>query len=334
MRPSFAFVLRCALPGLALVTTHALFASTGHRAPQETLQSSVELVKVDVSVSDKRGNFVAGLTASDFRIRDQGVEQPLAFFAPVEAPAQVLVMIETGPAVYLIHSEHLTAAFALLEGLDPTDQVALVGYDQSPRQILSFTSDKASLLSALGRIEYDIGPGDLNLYASLSQVLDWLETLAGKRALVLLSTGLDSSPPSSWDKLVANLRGEDIVIFPVALGASLFSPGKQKASPGAEPPPGSSLSFTQAAGNLASLATMTGGRAYFPSSGQEFVAVYREIAAALRHQYVLGFVPSHDGRYHSLSVEVSRAKRPSGGPGARKSEFRISARAGYLAPAP
>ena len=56
-------------------------------------------------------------------------------------------MIETGPAVYLIHNEHLTAAYALLNGLDPDDQVALVAYDEAPRAILPFTPDKSVLLA-------------------------------------------------------------------------------------------------------------------------------------------------------------------------------------------
>lgn len=338
-------LLRCAVLGMALVATHTLFRSAPKRAlSQETLQSSAELVKVDVSVSDKRGNFVAGLAANDFRILDNGTEQPVVFFMPVEAPAQVLVMIETGPAVYLIHSEHLTAAFALLDGLDPADQVALVSYNEAPRQLLPFTSDKSLFLSALGKIDYGIGMADLNLYASLSQVLDWLKPLRGKRALVLLSTGLDSSQPSRWDALAAKLRGEDIVIFPVALGAALRGSAKTKSPkrpsrPNSDtnlpsPSAGTSLSFAKSAEDLAALAAITGGRAYFPSSRSEFVTIYREIAAALRHQYVLGLVPSHDGRYHSLSVELSSGSRQSGNPDDRNPQYHISARPGYLAPAP
>src|SRR5579872_3806107 len=84
-------------------------------APQEVLQTTAELVKVDVSVADAHGTFLSALTQSDFRVLDNGVERPVSFFMSVDAPAQVMVLLETGPAVYLIRSEHLAASYALLE---------------------------------------------------------------------------------------------------------------------------------------------------------------------------------------------------------------------------
>ena len=94
-------------------------------------------------------------------------------------------MIETSPAVYLIHNQHLVAAYALLDGLAADDEVALVTYDQAPREILTFTPDKSALLAALGGVQYTIGMDDLNFYDSVSGVLDWLGPATGKRALVI-----------------------------------------------------------------------------------------------------------------------------------------------------
>jgi len=321
---------------LILLTSNRLVASRPPQEPasssQSPLQSTAELVKVDLTVEDARGKFVGGLTQKDFRVLDSGIDQPAIFFAPVETPARILVMIETGPAVYLMQSDHLTAAYALLQGLDPDDQVALVSYDRQPRQVLPFTRDKTALLGALGGVQYNIGMGDLNFYDSLSTVFDWLKPVAGKRGLVLLTTGLDSSPPAHWDALEQKLRQEDIVVFPVALGGSLrgYSGTKPKRE-GVAPSGHGTLSFAKADRALRSLATITGGRAYFPQSG-DFQSIYREIASALRHQYVLGFSPAHDGLYHSLSIEVIL---PSPRPGkAHKSDYRVFARQGYLAPGP
>src|SRR5271156_314561 len=128
---------------------------------QHPIQATTEIVKVDVSVLDKHGEFVGGLDQKSFRVLDGGVEKPILFFAPVEAPAQVLVIVETSPAVYLIHNQHLQAAFALLDGLAPDDQVALATYDQAPRAILAFTNDKGALASVLGKIQYTLGFGEL-----------------------------------------------------------------------------------------------------------------------------------------------------------------------------
>jgi Ca-activated chloride channel homolog len=300
------------------------------------LEATTAFVKVDASVLDRHGNFVGGLARSNFRVLDSGVEQPIEFFAPVEAPAQVLVMIETSPAVYLIHNQHLLAAHALIEGLAADDEVALVTYDQSPRAIVSFTRDKSALLAALGGVQYTIGMDDLNFYDSVSGVLDWLGPATGKRALVVLTTGLDSSPPARWDALVSKLRGEDVVIFPVALGGALRGeqPGKLKSKKNEPPQSASAAAFANADKALRALATITGGRAYFPESEKDFVPMYHEIASALRHQYVLGIAPAHDGQFHALTVEVLDMNRQPITAPAKKPEVRVLAREGYLAPGP
>lgn len=313
---------------------------------QQPLQAKTELVKVDASVLDKRGNFVSGLTQKNFRVLDNGIEQPIAFFAPVEAPAQMLVMIETSPAVYLIHNQHLIAAYALLDGLAPDDAVALVTYDRAPRAILGFTPDKSALLAALDKVQYTIGMGDLNLYDSVSAVLDWLAPTPGKRAIVLLTTGLDSSPPARWDELARKLRGDDVVVYSVALGGSLRGEPSKKSKPKKSTPKsgaeqtgesletGSSDGFAKADRALLALATITGGRAYFPVSENDFVPMYHEIASALRHQYVLGIAPARDGQFHTLTVEASGNGGQPAAHQAKGSEYRVLARAGYLAPGP
>ncbi len=283
---------------------------------------------------DNHGNFVGGLAQSNFRILDNGAAQPIAFFTPVDAPAQVLVMIETSPAVYLIHDQHLVAAYALFDGLAADDQVALVTYDQSPRLVLPFTADKSALLGALDRMDYMIGMGDLNLYDSISGVLDSLGPAGGKRALVILSTGLDSSPSTHWDALVRKLRSEDVVIFSVALGGVLRGTPAKKSKKAAPPQSAADESFEKADRGLRSLATVTGGRAYFPQSENDFVPIYHEIASALRHQYVLGIAPAHDGQFHTLTVEPLDAKgQPMNAP-SKKPAVRVFAREGYLAPGP
>jgi VWFA-related protein len=264
----------------------------------------------------------------------------------VEAPAQVLVVVETSPAVYLIHNQHLLAAYELLAGLSADDQIALITYDQSAHPILAFTPDKSALTAALGRIQYTLGSGELNFYDSVSTALDWIAPLSRKKALVLLTTGLDSSPPARWDALVQKLRAEDAVIFPVALGGSLRHPADKKRKPAknarsaaaqtdlSSSDPKNPLSFAKADAALKALATTTGGRAYFPESTNDFVTIYREIASALRHQYLIGIVPEHDGAFHTLTVQIIDGNGSASPNGVKKPEYRIFAREGYLAPVP
>ncbi len=96
----------------------------------------------------------------------------------------------------------------------------------------------------------------------------------------------------------------------------------------------SSEIFAKADTALLSLASITGGRAYFPKSANDFVPIYRQIAYELRNEYVLGIQPAQDGEFHSLTIEVIGNAHKSAIPNAKTPAYRISARAGYLAPKP
>ena len=303
---------------------------------QQPLQVTTEMVQIGVSVLANGGDFVSGLERKNFRVVTAGSERPLVFFAPTDAPAQILVMVETSPAVYLIQNQHIAAAYALLDGLGPDDQVALVTYDQAPRAVLAFTPDKNALFNALGQIQFSVGMGELNFYDSVSTALDWIAPVSGKKALVLLTTGLDSSSPARWDALVQKLRARDVVIFPVALGGWLRRPpdkaNKKKKATAA--PQQDSQVFAQADQALLSLAAITGGRAFFPVSAKDFAPMYEQIAAALRHQYLLGITPVHDGQFHALSVQVLDGNGQPFATEGKKATHRIFSREGYLAPGP
>ncbi|MFY9529830.1 MAG: VWA domain-containing protein [Candidatus Acidiferrales bacterium] len=358
---------RLGLPALFSVAFTFLFRaillSAQTSAPEQNsgataaLKVNAELVRIEVSVADKHANLLGGLTQTNFRVLDEGVERPLTFFAPVETPAQILVLVETSPAVYLIHRQHLEAAYSLLDGLAPDDQVALATYDQTPRVLLPPTSDKAALARALVSLQYNLGMAELNFYDSVGAALDSLAALTGKKALVLLTTGLDSSPPGHWENLVAKLKASDVVIFPVALGGSLRDADKPKSKSSSRPKSKKpveneannslgkqqdavtqrdpELSFERANNALLSIAQISGGRAYFPGSAEDFAPIYREIASTLRHQYVLGFEPTvHDGRFHSLEIHITDSNGQPMAAAKSREGYRVYARQGYLAPAP
>lgn len=325
-----------------------LIACVSARAQEQpVVRVSSELVKIDASVTDAHGNYVGGLQQSDFRVLVDGAESPILFFALADEPARILVLVETSPAVYLMQNQHLAAAYSLMEGLSPQDEVALFTYSEAAHGILSFTPDKAALLRALGGIQYTLGSGQLNFYGSLAQVLDWMSAVEGKKAAVLLTTGLDSSQPSLWDMLEQRLRATDVVIYPVALGGTFRSyAGKKKKARDKKSQPDEAqdtqpsdadnpLSFAKATSALKNIAAATGGRAYFPQTPADFIPDYREIASGLRHQYLLGIAPLHDGKFHTITVELTRAQPEP----AKKNEknaapvFKIYARTGYLAPA-
>src|SRR5258708_27454612 len=171
-------------------------AQENRQQPEQTIHVGVDRVNVGVIVTDHSGHFVENLRREDFRVFDDGIEQPLTSFAAIEEPAQVLLLIEAGPAVYLLEGGHLQAADSLLNGLSADDRVAVVKYAAAPAGLLDFTADKQAAAAAFGQLRFNLGFGSLNLSSSVSKVLEWFAGVHGKKTIVLLSTGVDTSPVS------------------------------------------------------------------------------------------------------------------------------------------
>ena len=328
-------------------------ASNPQQAP---IQSVAALVIVEASVADKHGNFLGGLERSQFHVFDDGVEQPLSIFQTTQEPPEVCVLVETSPAVYLIHRQHLEAAYALLDGLPPDTQVALATYDTATRVVLPFTLNKAALLETLNGLQYFLGMGDLNFYDAVNGTLSWLETRHSKQALLVLSTGLDTSPASQWPALERHIQSGYAPIFSVALGGELRdfkgkktkndsgtkkkkdndedAPITESAVPAAEQgPPGTQPDFERATKALRAIAEESGGRAYFPFKPGDFVRIYQEIAAQLRNQYFLAYVPpARDAKAHSIEIRVTSAQGKLLGTTKANNGLHIYARQTYLAP--
>jgi VWFA-related protein len=303
--------------------------------PAESQQSqpirvSVNRVNVGVSVTDSSGNFVENLHRENFRVFDNGAEQPISDFLAVDEPALTVLLMEAGPAVYLLEGGHLQAAHGFLRGLLPDDRVAVVKYADAPQALLDFTADKQSAAAAFDGLSFNLGFGSLNLSASLSKVLDWLANVQGKKSIVLLSTGVDTSAEKEIQNLLERLKTTDVRILAVSLTGNLRNPqsggGKKKT-----PPPKvaiTSQQFAEADLLLRQIAEITGGRAYFPSNAKEMDAVFEHIAQIVRHEFSLAFAPPLlDGAIHTLEVRVTTDPPAS-------SPLRVDYRRAYLAPPP
>jgi Ca-activated chloride channel family protein len=330
----------CFLISLALIPP----AFTGAQEPaapaSAPIRVSVDRVNVGVIVTDSRGNFAEGLHREDFHVFDDGVEQPLTDFAAVEEPAQVLLLVEAGPAVYFLEASHLQAAHALLEGLSVGDRVAVVKYDAAPQPLLDFTADKQAAEAALANVRFNLGFGNLNLSRSLAAVLDWLAKGQGKKTIVLLSTGVDTSTEGDSSAILERLKTSDVRLLAVSLSGELRNPppsGKTSRKNRSKVPSEKSVAaekaFTEADQLLKAMTESTGGRAYFPNSSKDFSSAYAEIAQLVRHEYSLAFAPpAHDGKAHAIEVRVSAP--PTVPPNTPPPAYRVDYRRAYLAPAP
>lgn len=291
---------------------------------QTTIRVNVDRVNVGVIVTGFHGQFVEGLHREDFRILDNGVEQPITGFLPIAEPAQVLFLVESGPAVFFLGKGHFHAAETLLDSLSPEDRVAIATYSRDPQLLLDFTSNKPVARLALEDLNFMAGFGELNLSSSLALAIDWLATLPGKKSIVVLSTGLDTSPPEKWPLIQEKLETGDVRILAVSLSGDFRKPLKHRVLSAKEKQDRALVKkgFADADRSLRELSLATGGRVYFPKNQKEFERAYREIAELVRHEYSLAFTPpAHDGLLHTIEVQVKGFGR------------RVDHRQAYLAPA-
>jgi Ca-activated chloride channel family protein len=324
-----------------------------------SIQVSVNRVNVGVTVTDPQGTFVPDLRRENFHIFDNGVEQPITDFANVVSPAEVLLLVESGPAVYFLASVHVQTSHSFLEGLSSGDRIAVAKYDSAAQLMLDFTSDKTAAYAALSNIRYYVGFGSLNLSKSLNAVLDLLAKTQGKKTIVLLSTGLDTSSPADIDAALTRLKISDVRLLAISLSGPMRTPaqpakGKKKkkdksaddqeeAQKAAAKAAFTQQGFDEADRLLRALTDATGGRVFFPNTAQDYTIIYTQIAQLIRHEYSLAFAPSApDGKIHSLEVRVTppNAAQPSSpqssGQSAAASSpaptYNIAARRAYIAP--
>jgi len=315
-----------------LLIPPALRAQEPAPVPAPAIRLTIDRVSVGVIVTDAHGQFVGGLHHEDFHVFDNGVEQPITEFAPVDDPAQVLLLIEAGPAVYFLQDTHLYTAGALLDGLSPGDHVALARYAEAPLLLLDFTANKGAAQDALSSVRFNLGFGQLNLSTSLNGVLDGLARVTGKKTVVLLSTGVDTSPSAAIDLLQSRLHSGDVRVLCVSLSAPLRN-GKQGTRKQIQQV---QQDFASADARLLAIADATGGRVFFPQNAKALEETYRQIAQLVRHEYSLAFAPpAADGYVHQIRVTVDSAHGSNRGkPPGYRVDHRKAYRAPSAAPAP
>src|SRR5215831_3489618 len=267
--------------------------STAQEVQAPTIRVEVSRVNVGVIVTDRTGKFVEGLQKSDFHIFDNGVEQPIAGFLRNDDPAQVVLMLECGPSMYLFGKESIQKADRLITHLAPSDRVAVVCYSSGAAIEYPLSEDKATARLALRELNFAIGSGDLDLSKSLLAVLEWLAKVPGKKTVVLIGSGVDSAPPESASAFQDRINASEVRVLAVSTSKQLKQLPKRQKHSGQERESRIQLDPILKRGDalLLSLAETTGGRAYFPKNLNEYDQAYAEIAQIVRHDYNLAFAP-------------------------------------------
>lgn len=309
--------------------------------PQDEYAISVDvpLVNVDVVVTDNRGNFISGLKKQNFRVLEDGVPQTVTNFAPTDAPIQVVLMIEFSKRFYSIYA--YTAKYwaqEFLTNLNKDDWVALVSYDLKTHLEVDFTKNKYEVQRHLSQLSFP-NFSEAVLFDAVVEYVDRLKDVKGKKAIVIVATGVDTGlGKNNLDKAMKALQQTDVTVFAVGVGRNWFEYLDARGAYDGAWGGAARMDVLQAQNQLNSFARATGGKAWFPRFDGELPGIFRDVAAHLRNQYSMGYVPSNTGRDGKLRKIKVELVGPDGSPlividqNQKKVKYQVYAREGYLVP--
>jgi VWFA-related protein len=303
-----------------------------------SFKSDVTAVTVDVSVLDKNGHFIPNIPRGNFRVLEDNVPQTITNFGLGEAPMTVCMVIEFSNRYQSYYTESwyqtLMAAYGFVESLKKDDFVAIVAYDIRPETLSDFTTDRSKTQEALQRLRI-AAFSESNLFDALTDTADRMGEIEGRKAIVLISSGIDTFSKLTFDKTRKLVQTAGVPIYAIGLMQALREYYDARGAMG----PIARLDFLQADNQLRTFAKESGGQAFFPRFYGEFPNIFRAIQDSLRNQYSLIYNPSNtarDGKYRHIKVELVN---PATGEPLRivdekgkPMKYTVVAKAGYNAP--
>jgi Ca-activated chloride channel family protein len=288
---------RVAAPGLlvllVLASGSALRAQGPPRPP--VFGTGIEVINLNVSVTDARGRYITDLTKNDFAVFEDGVRQELSIFNHEDIPISLVLMIDTSASMDEKLPTARAAAIRFVGTLRPQDNAQVMQFNDRTTILQDFVADHGALDSAIGRTEA-AGPTALHnaLYVALKELEKQKTQALRRRAIVLLSDGEDTASLVSDDQVLDLARKTEINIYAISLRPRRMQDRN-------------AVKFSQAAHLLTALTQDTGGQVHFPNSLSELDAVYDRIAEELRTQYSLGYVSNNgrrDGKWRRIVVRI------------------------------
>ncbi|HET6962949.1 MAG TPA: VWA domain-containing protein [Terriglobia bacterium] len=267
-----------------------------------TLAVEIELVNLDVVVTDKKGNFIPNLTAKNFRLFEDKVEQKITNFSPTTAPLTIVILVEFANTLAFWYDDVVTPTAGFIQMLRPDDWAALVAYDMRPEILSDFTQDKRELFAGLNRMRIP-GFSETNLFDALKDTLDRLEEVDGKKAVLLIGTGVDTFSKITFDTMLKRVNSTNAVIYCIGMMQFL----REYMDARGYLAPEDRLTYLQADNQLNTFAKRTGGKAWFPRFMGEYPNILQQVGIELRSQYSMGYQstnPNKDGKFRKIKVEV------------------------------
>lgn len=292
------------LVGLGLVVTSGLAEA------QPVYRTGVELVHFGVTVVDRRGTPVSGLTVDDFEVVERGTPQPIWYFAQGDAddarPLHLGLLFDCSGSMTEDLSFSRSAAIKFLNTQERAEDITLVDFDTEVRAARFGPRDFPRLVERLRSRRPD---GWTALYDALGVYLDGSQDQTGQKVLVIYTDGGDTSSTMSFAEALSLIKASDVTVYAVGFLEHQ-----------------SSSSRMEQRLRLQQLAESTGGQAIFPMSIKQLDEAYDKIFQELNARYTLGYVSTDrraDGAWREVEIRLTRPELKG---------VKVRTRRGYFAP--
>jgi Ca-activated chloride channel family protein len=271
--------------------------------PQPSFRAGVELVSLNVTVSDGIGKYITDLAQEDFNVFEDGVKQEVTFFNKTNLPIALALLLDTSASMDTKLPTAQEAAVGFAKRLRTQDLAEIIDFDSRVVVLQNFTGSSPELEQAIRRTS---AGGSTSLYNAVYIALKDLKKIVAKnveeirrQAIVVLSDGEDTSSLLPFEEVLDLAKRSETAIYSIGLRAP-EGPGST-----------STKGFKEAEFVLRQFSQETGGRSFFPSQLADLAGVYGQISDELSSQYTVGYTPKNPRRDGAWRRIVVRAARPN-----------------------
>lgn len=272
----------------------------------EVLNIETNLVTLPVSVLDDKGRFISDLQEADFNIFENGIQQQIDYFSAVESPFTVILLLDVSPSTKYKINEIQDAAISFVDQLRRDDQLIVLTFSDEIRIISRQKTNFHRVRSAIRKTRFGNGT---SIYETVDYaVSNLLDDIPGRKAIVILSDGVDtSSRRSSYGKTVKQIEKIDALVYAVRYNTfdENQNAGNTQYSIGASP-----AEYRKGKAYLTDLTRASGGRMYEAETTESLESAFQNIADELRQRYSIGYYPAVDGvdgESRDIRIRVKRA---------------------------
>jgi len=281
--------LRACLPAFLLLLISISIPAFA-QDDDDVVKVDSSIVVVNATITDASGNHVPGLKQKQFTLLDNGVEQEINFFAAEETPFAAVILLDTSGSMEQRVSLARSAAIKFLEGLREDDNAEIYRFDSKVILVQKFSNSR-DVSEKLFDLKAD-GMTSLN-DAVFRAAQDLGERPEKRRAIIVLSDGMDTSSGKSSDKALKAALSVNALIYTVDMSSTDLG-GKQRA---------------QNQGVLRNFAEKTGGMFVSTPGGVAMRDAFRKIVEELGSQYTIAYQPTNtakDGKWRTIEVRVAK----------------------------